>query len=136
MPRVPRPVHRRTQIMQLAEYDTQASRSQHQPAHTTANHTHVEAKGANGGMTIPAPSITALATINFIEKRMWIRLFRQLFDYHPNGSGRSKNASKEGSEGKLMTGAEVPFTPQPNGHTNGSRHGECHAGKPQERAGF
>ena len=37
---------------------------------TTANHTHVEAKGANGGMTIPAPSNTALAAINFIEKRM------------------------------------------------------------------
>lgn len=43
--------------------------------HTTANHTHVEAKGANGGMTIPAPSNTALATVNFIEKRMWTRLF-------------------------------------------------------------
>ena len=104
--------------------------------HTTANHTHVKAKGANGGMTIPAPSNTALATVNFIEKHMWIRLFRQLFDHHPNGSGRSKNSTKEGSEGKLVTGAEVPFAPQPNGHTNGPRHGECHAGKPQERAGF
>ena len=104
--------------------------------HTTANHTHVEAKGANGGIAIPAPSNTALATVNFVEKRMWIRLFRQLFDHHPNGSGRSKNSSKEGSEGKLVTGTEVPFAPQQNGHTNGSRHGECHAGKPHERAGF
>ena len=104
--------------------------------HTTANHTHVEAKGANEGMTIPAPSNMALATVNFIEKRMRIRLFRQLFDYHPNGSGRSKDSSKERSEGKLVTGAEVPFAPQPNSHTNGTRHGECHAGKPQERAGL
>jgi hypothetical protein len=78
---------------------------------TTANQTHVEAKGANGGMTIPAPSNTALAAVNFIEKRMCIRLFRQLFDHHPNGSGRSKNSSKEGSEGKRVTGADVPFAP-------------------------
>ena len=73
--------------------------------HTTANQTHVEAKGANGGMTIPANSNAALATVNFIEKRMWIRLFRQLFDHHPDSSDRSKNSSKDGSEGKLVTGA-------------------------------
>ena len=104
--------------------------------HTTASHTHVKAKGANGGITIPAPSNTALATVNFIEKRMRIRLFRQLFNHHTNGGNRPKNSSKEGSYGKLVADAEVPFAPQPNGHTNRSRHGECHAGKPQERARF
>lgn len=28
----------------------------------------------------------------------------------------------------------IPSTAKPNRQTNGTRHGKCHAGKPQERA--
>ena len=58
---------------------------------TTAAHTHVEAKEANGGMTNPAPSKAALATASFKGKRMKVGLFRQLFDYHPYGSCGSQD---------------------------------------------
>lgn len=43
--------------------------------HTTAAHTHVEAKGANGGMTNPAPSKAALAAASFTGKRIVVGLF-------------------------------------------------------------
>lgn len=43
--------------------------------HITAAHTHVEAKGANGGMISPTPSKTALATASFTGKRMVVKLF-------------------------------------------------------------
>ena len=64
---------------------------------TTAAQTHVVAKGANGGMTNPAPSKVALATASFTGKRMVVGLFRQLFDHHPNGGCGSQDPAKEGS---------------------------------------